>query len=88
MPRRIEVTDPAVHHGLSMYAQLERAAHVARRYPRLGAFVAEVSIPDSDTEIAIRRSGDDPTDSHYTIWGDPVVCLRYVTSIVSVSRLW
>ena len=86
IPRGREVTDSAVHHGLSMYSRQDDAIHMAQRFPKLGDFIAEVAIPIADPDIRIRRHAINPNDSHHTVWCAPDQCLSYVFAIIPVPH--
>lgn len=68
--------------GLSVFDQLELARAQARRFRRLGRFIAAVEIPN-DGSIPIERTGN--TEGHHTIWGNPDDLLARVLSIESVG---
>jgi hypothetical protein len=67
--------------GLSVFYRLDLARAQARRFRRLGRFVATLDIPD-DGIIPIERTGT--SDGHHTIWGDPDQLLARVVSVESV----
>ncbi len=55
-----------------------QARRTARRRPRLGSFIAAVTIPG---EGSIRWERTLGADGHHTVWGDPADLLACVTSI-------
>jgi hypothetical protein len=46
-PRPAEIADPVEWAGLSVFDTRAAAESTARRYPRIGSFVAEVRVPDA-----------------------------------------
>jgi hypothetical protein len=68
--------------GISMFDTLERAQERARHLPVMGAFIAEVQIPDNGP-VYFEQTGTDP--HHYTIWGDPMVLLDAVIMVILVD---
>jgi hypothetical protein len=79
-PRGAEKADPGLWDGISVYADRLDAARTARRYPLLGAFIAELEIPD-DAPITIRQTFQ-PT--HHTLQSDPHFLLEQVVGVSPV----
>lgn len=53
---------------------------MARRYPALGSFIAEVRLPTgARSERTLRRRG------HFTVWGDPDELLDGVQRVTAVT---
>jgi hypothetical protein len=71
--------------GISVYDQRRYARKVALRAPRLGAFVAELSIPD---DAAIRSERMTKSHGHYTLWGDLAAILACVVDVRPASEWW
>jgi hypothetical protein len=69
-------------HGISTFATLTQARNKAQRYPWLGAYIAELTIPEAP-EITIERTLPG-TRGHHTVWGDPEQLLRCVVRVVPV----
>jgi hypothetical protein len=67
--------------GISVYATENQAGKRATALPRLGAYVAELTIFEGDP-ITIRRSGN--SQGHHTLWGAPADLLARVTKVVDV----
>jgi len=68
-----------------VYDSLTAARDVARKLPKLGRYIATLSV-DDDGPIAVERTGRDP--GHYTLWGDPSdveACLVIVTRTDAVD---
>jgi hypothetical protein len=65
--------------GVSCYQTADQARDLARRVPELGAFIAEVFIPDDSCAIEVARTG---RGGHYTVWASPAY---FVTHVVSVE---
>lgn len=53
----------------------------AEQYPRMGAHIAVVAIPD-DSPVLVKRTTS--SDGHYTVWATSEWLLSAVVSIVSV----
>ena len=79
--RKRELAQPSLYAGISVYAKLTQARRTVRRYPRLGAAVAELRIPE-DAPVAIQRTLG---PGHYTLTGDASLLLSYVTAVWSVE---
>jgi len=80
-PRLSEILDPGEYRSISVFARLEDARAVHRLFPRLGSYLAELELADDDTEIAIQKAPDDPTDSHYNLQGEPAAFLHCVRRV-------
>ena len=67
--------------GVSCYETPDQARDLARRVPELGAFIAEVFIPDDGCAIEVARTG---RGGHHTVWASPVYFVSRIMSIVLV----
>jgi hypothetical protein len=69
-PRRRspEEDHPLLHEGVSVFESRQAAIETARRFPRIGNYVAELRIKP-DSEIRYLRWG---ARGHLTLWGDAV----------------
>ena len=65
------------HEGFSVWLDLSHARAVARRFPRMGRFIAEVELP-ADTRIEPFADVFD----HQTAYGDPEAFVRAVVRVV------
>jgi hypothetical protein len=65
--------------GLSVSSTIEGARYTIERFPRLGAFIAMLDVPD-DGRFRIEQTT--LTVAHYTIWGDTVALLEFVTAVL------
>jgi hypothetical protein len=79
-PRTVEVENPGEWAGLSAFDTHAQAAAVSARWRHrgMGAFVAELRIPDVSpvaSGIVVRRTFG---AGHYTLWGCAAAFLRYV----------
>jgi hypothetical protein len=74
--------DRRLWRGLSHFDSIDAARAAARHTPTLGAYIAEVEIPD-DAELEIEQTG---RASHYTIWGPPARLPGYVRRVVPVEE--
>jgi hypothetical protein len=79
-PRGPEQTHPLIHQGISMYETLKAAVETARRYPAIGAFVAEVRLTHSD-EVKYLCWGP---PGHLTIWAEPLKVAQAVADTIAV----
>lgn len=68
-PRRDERDVPLIYEGISVYDTREAAVETARRFPRIGGYVAELRIR-ADTGATYARGGP---RGHLTLWGDPLM---------------
>jgi hypothetical protein len=81
-PRGPEIDDPAEWAGISMFDTRERAERLARRRNfALGAFVAELRIPDAAPVVVRKTFGP----GHYTLWGAPETFLALVVDTRPVA---
>lgn len=67
--------------GLSAFATEAQARRNARRYTRLGRFIATLGIP-ADAPVRIERTG---RPGHHTVWGDPRYLLSCVAQVSKVT---
>jgi hypothetical protein len=77
-------SDPLRHRlwqGRSAYNTEAQARRKARGFPLLGAYIAEVRLPD-DPAISYERTTK--SMGHFTIWGDARHLMRCVVRIVPV----
>ncbi len=66
--------------GISVYATRLQARRTAITYPFLGAFLAEMRIPDDGRVRWEKTRGR----GHHTLWGDSRVMLECITRVVPV----
>lgn len=64
--------------GVSCYETADQARDLARRVPELGAFIAEVFIPDDSCAIEVARTG---RGGHYTVWASPAYFVSHIESV-------
>ena len=83
VPRRDDPERQRLWRGISVYDNEQRARVVALRYPRLGPYIAELSVEEGglESERTTLSAG------HYTLWGDPSAILGCVKRVVEVSEL-
>ncbi len=79
-PRETSPEGLARHHGFSVWRTEEHARAVARRFPRLGTYIAEVDLPVDATLLPFRDTPD-----HLTAFGDPDAFVHAVVRIVPVN---
>jgi hypothetical protein len=81
-PRKVERLSTAVHMGISSYLSPRDAIDTARKFDKLGDYVAQVRLrPGRGFNYA--RTGH---PGHLTVWGDPVKLLESVVDITPVGR--
>jgi hypothetical protein len=93
-PRRSERTDPWEHEAISVFTRKRAARSVARAYPRLGEFLAQLVLPDEllsarteTRETPFKIHGPtEPGGAHYNMQGPPELFLRHVVSVEPVAR--
>lgn len=81
-PRGAEVSSALIHMGLSTYRVRDRAAGIARRWPRIGDHVAELRFRP-EHGIWFAPTGE---PGHVTVWGRPLQLLACVADILPVDR--
>jgi hypothetical protein len=81
-PRGAEVSSALIHMGLSTYRVRDRAAGIARRWPRIGDHVAELRLRP-EHGIWFAPTGE---PGHVTVWGRPLQLLACVADILPVDR--
>jgi hypothetical protein len=77
--------DPEVvrtNNGISTFDSWERLSQQARRFRRIGSYMAEFVIPEGGP-IIWERTFSRP--GHYTVWGDPDYLLTLVTEVRPVK---
>ena len=79
-PRGPERDDADIYGGLSMYDTRERAEAVARMFPRVGPFVAEIATEKAGPGESLFSRKTLGT-GHYTVSGDPDVFVKCVTNV-------
>jgi hypothetical protein len=73
-PIRVEVSNAMIHMGVSMWASLETAKRLSRKFPNVGEHVFEVRLR-SDLGIWLAETS---SPGHFTVWGRPADLLRCV----------
>ena len=81
-PRGAEVANALVHMGLSTYRTSERAAAIARRWPRIGDHIAVLRLRP-DHGIWFAATGE---PGHITVWGRPLQLLDCVADILRIEQ--
>ena len=72
--------------GIWVHETEAQSRRQAREYPRLGAYIAELRIPDQ-TAMPIRWRRTIPRNpGHYTLWCDPEELLAFVVNVVPVEE--
>lgn len=72
--------------GLSVHETEAQSRRQVREFPRLGAFVAELRIPDQRVGPIRWQRTFSRNPGHYTLWGDSDELLGYVVNIVPVEE--
>ncbi len=70
--------------GLSVHETEEQSRRQAHENPWLGAFVAELRIPDRTSAVVHWERTVPANEAHQTLWGDPDELLRYVVRVVPI----
>jgi hypothetical protein len=83
-PRGPELGDLTLWAGLSTYATLHQAERAALRYPRLGAYVGRLEIPDELANLVVRQTLG---PGHHTLMGCGETCLRLVADVIPIAGL-
>ena len=81
-PRRVERRSAVIHMGISIYLDEGVAHGMARRFPRLGDFVARLVLK-SGNGFNYARTGH---PLHLTVWGDPVKLSSAIVDIDPVRQ--
>lgn len=68
-----------IYDGLSVSSTIAGARYTTKRYPRTGAFIAVLDVPDDGRFVVGQTT---PTLTHYTIWGDAAAVMACMTTIV------
>ncbi len=68
--------------GLSLFDTEAQARRMARRFPRLGVYIAALRVP-ADGPIVVEQTFG---PGHYTLWGDPQDFLPRVVAVVPVAQ--
>jgi hypothetical protein len=79
-PRGIELDQPELWSGISVYNSERRARDRALRFPNLGGYIAAIRLPP-DGPFAIKQTLG---RGHYTICGDAEALLAMVVQVVPV----
>ena len=68
--------------GISVFASEHQAREQARRFPRLGRFIATIEVPDNEL-LTFERTGERP--GHYTLWGPAETLAQCVVHMARVD---
>jgi hypothetical protein len=68
--------------GLSVYRTMEQARTRASQTPRLGRYIAELTVPLDDDRIVVEL--DNGRNGHCTVWGSPWLFRSFVVSVTPV----
>jgi hypothetical protein len=77
-PRGLETESALIHLGLSMYLRPEMAVATARRWPRIGAYIAQVQLVHGKGFCWARTA----QPGHITVWGRPSQLIKSVADIL------
>jgi hypothetical protein len=80
-PRRVERNWTVLHMGISAYRTQDQAIDTALAWPRLGGYIAELTLQPGKG-INFARSGH---SGHLTLWANPVKLLEVVADIEAVG---
>lgn len=62
--------------GISVGDTIDSAIERARRFPKLGAHIVKICIPE-DIEIEVQQTG--ANSNHFTIYGAPGLLMSFIT---------
>jgi len=68
-PHGTELEHPQIYEGITVWDRREAAAKTARKWPKIGEFVAEIHVPGGTDARALRWG----PRGHLTLWGDPLM---------------
>lgn len=77
-PRGAEVSSALIHMGLSTYRVRDKARSIARRWPRIGGYIAELRL-SPDRGIWFAATG---VPGHVTVWGRQRQLLACIANIL------
>lgn len=80
-PRGTELANPQIYEGISVYERLESAIETARRWPKIGTFVARMELVGG-SGVRLLRWGP---EGHLTVWGDALMLSGMTAEIVAVQ---
>ncbi len=80
-PRGLEIESALIHFGLSMYLEREMAAATARRWPRIGRYLAELRLEPGNGFCWAHTA----QPGHITVWGRPLQLLAGIVDILPVG---
>lgn len=80
-PRGAEASSALIQMGLSTYLARQKAAAIARRWPKIGGYVSELRLR-AEHGIWFAATGE---PGHVTIWGRPLQLLACVADIMPVG---
>jgi hypothetical protein len=67
--------------GVSVYDTMEAALAIVEQFPRIGRFIAELSLPETGP-VRFEQTSINPR--HYDLWGDARELLAAVVRVISV----
>jgi hypothetical protein len=80
VPRGVEVSWPVVQMGISVFLTSTAAREVARKFPKLGTYIAELALaPGQGFNVA--ETGQ---PLHLTTWADPVKLRDAVVDVEAI----
>jgi len=84
-PTPKEVLAPELRDSISMWGTAASALSRARANPRIGEYVAVVTLrPDDLWSVAVHTTPDTP--DHYDVWGIPARLAALVSQVLPVRR--
>jgi hypothetical protein len=83
-PRRQQTQHAALHTAISCWRSGESAARLAKRFPKLGSYVAVVDL-EAGHGFNYLNPEDEIDPEHLTIWGDSAALAAAVADIVPVD---
>ena len=80
-PRGVEAVHQLIYEGVSVYESREAAIETARRWPRIGGYVAELRLT-RETGLRYLRWGP---SGHLTLWADALTLSEAVVDTIPVE---
>jgi hypothetical protein len=81
-PRGVELEHLQIYEGISVYDTVEAATEVARRWSKIGEFVARMQLRGGELDVLVLRWGP---EGHLTLWGEALMLSSATAEIVPVQ---
>lgn len=81
-PRKVERRWTVLHMGISVYMSQDQASQTARRWPKLGDYIARLEL-QAEHGFNVARTGH---AGHLTLWAEPVKLRDATVDISTVAE--